>query len=78
MPDRHMDCPRCKSRMEEGYVVDHGHGNSLMEQKWIEGPPETSFWSGLQTKDRELFKVSTYRCEQCGYLESYATMPTKA
>ena len=68
-----IDCLRCKTPMEPGFVVDHGHGNSLQEQEWVEGEAVKSFWRGLNTKGREAHKVSTYRCPRCGYLESYAT-----
>ena len=65
-------CSKCRSRMEPGFVVDYTYGGK-MQSRWIEGEPESSFWSGLQTKGKLNFNVSTYRCEGCGYLESYAT-----
>ncbi len=77
MSARPTECPRCRRRMEEGYVLDLGEGNGPSEQQWVEGAPERSFWTGLKTKGREIFKVTTYRCEGCGYLESYAVTPAK-
>jgi hypothetical protein len=65
-------CLRCKGPMELGFVLDRGHHNSAAEQTWIEGEPEKSFWTGIKTKDREKHAIETYRCERCGYLESYA------
>ena len=38
----------------------------------MEGAPEKSFWSGLKTSGREQHAVVTFRCDGCGYLESYA------
>jgi len=70
------ECPRCRSNMSEGFVVDRGDHNQLAQQKWIEGEPQKSFWLGLKTKGREAFQVTTYRCDRCGYLESYAERPT--
>lgn len=67
-----LECLRCKSPMEEGFIVDHGHGNAMQEQQWVEGEVVKSFWRGLQTKGRDVHKVTTYRCTRCGYLESYA------
>lgn len=67
-----IDCLRCKTTMEMGFVVDHGHGNALQEQEWIEGDVVKSFWVGIQTKGRQKRNVRTYRCPRCGYLESYA------
>jgi hypothetical protein len=63
--------------MSEGFVLDRGHGNATAVQKWVEGEPERSFWTGLKTRGREMLVVSTWRCDRCGYLESYATEATK-
>lgn len=69
-----IECLRCRGRMEPGAVLDRGDYNALTEQEWMEGAIEKSFWSGIQTKNRERFTVNTYRCERCGYLESYANV----
>ena len=63
--------------MSEGFVIDRGDANAQNVQKWVEGEPVKSFWLGLKTKGREKFEVHTYRCERCGYLESYAKTPVK-
>ena len=63
--------------MEAGITLDAGHGGELRVQQWVGGPPERSFWFGLKTKGKESFSVRTFRCTRCGYLESYATTPTK-
>jgi predicted nucleic-acid-binding Zn-ribbon protein len=72
------ECPRCRAgKMSEGFMLDRGESNSRNVQKWIEGEPERSFWLGLQTKGREAFEITTWRCDRCGYLESYALTPVK-
>jgi len=71
------ECPRCRSNMSEGFVLDRGDHNSSNLQKWVEGEPVRSFWTGLQTKGRDKFEVTTWRCDRCGYLESYAQTPSK-
>jgi hypothetical protein len=58
--------------MEPGFAMDRSHGGSPTTQSWIEGEVEKSFWFGLKTGNREKFGVRTFRCEKCGYLESYA------
>jgi hypothetical protein len=58
--------------MERGLVLDKGHGDTLREQEWLEGEPVRSIWAGLKTKGRDRHPVRTYRCERCGFLESYA------
>ena len=72
-----MDCPRCRGSMSEGFVLDLGDHNSRNQQKWVEGEPVRSFWLGIQTKERDKYTVTTYRCDRCGYLESYARTPAK-
>ena len=67
-----LTCPRCRGSMERGFVADKAHYSVPETQKWVEGPPERSFWTGLKMKDRDVLPVATYRCERCGYLESYA------
>lgn len=63
--------------MSEGFLVDRGHANAKTLQEWVEGEPERSFWLGLRTRGREKYEVSTWRCDRCGFLESYAVSPTK-
>ena len=68
-------CPRCHGPMEPGFVIDRGHHQIAGTQQWVEGTPEKSFWTGLKTKGRESYEVRSYRCERCGFLETYATNP---
>ena len=63
--------------MSEGFLVDRGHANAKGLQEWVEGEPERSFWLGLRTRGREKYEVSTYRCDRCGFLESFALDPGK-
>lgn len=70
MPPR--DCLRCKGRLEAGFVVDQTHYGTADTEKWVAGKVERSFWSGVRTKGRDTYKVTTWRCTKCGLLESYA------
>ena len=72
MIDIVIKCIRCNGAMEEGFVLDRGHYNARMVDTWVEGKPETSFWTGLKIDDRQTFEVRTFRCTECGYLENYA------
>ena len=68
-----LKCSRCGGRLEEGFMPDLGHLNvPNPPAEWVEGQPEKSFWDGIKTKGREVYKVVTFRCEGCGYLESFA------
>jgi hypothetical protein len=45
----------------------------MTTQSWVEGEVVKSFLFGLKNGGREKRGVRTFRCEKCGYLESYAT-----
>jgi hypothetical protein len=59
--------------MEQGFVADKAHYSVPETQNWVEGVPERTFWSGIKLKGKEVLAVMTFRCENCGYLESYAS-----
>lgn len=61
--------------MDEGFILDNTYG-SRIQSEWIEGPPERSKWTGIKIKGRAHLPVTTFRCEGCGYLESYTPQPT--
>jgi len=66
-----VKCMRCQSEMEAGFVADITQAGYL-QQKWYRGRPEPSFWTGLKVDKEHAAAVTTLRCPQCGYLESYA------
>ena len=66
-----VECLRCHTRMEVGYVADVTQ-RLYQRQKWSPGVPQPSFWGGLKVDRKSLVPVTTLRCPNCGYLESYA------
>lgn len=53
--------------MEEGVVADRSTNfNVAQTQEW----GSTIVWGGFGLKEKK--NVKTYRCNTCGYLESYA------
>ena len=52
-------------------MLDRTQGMNL-QSAWVEGPPTSSFWTGLRMRGRERLPVTTMRCIKCGFLESYA------
>lgn len=62
--------------MERGLILDRGESNMPKTQQWIEGAPTLRWWGGVNTSGKESFGVLTYRCERCGWLESYANEDT--
>lgn len=71
MPSQTRACPKCQSRMIEGFTLDHTYGGYAVSS-WIEGPAKKSFWMGVALEGRKPLELSTWRCSSCGYLESYA------
>jgi hypothetical protein len=60
--------------MELGFIVSRPPiGFGYMMPKWVAGEPDEK-WSGI--KMEAPLKITTYRCSNCGYLESYARAPT--
>jgi hypothetical protein len=58
--------------MESGWVPDNTH-TGLQRENWCPGEPQPSFWTGLAVEKRDkVIPVTTFRCPNCGYLESYA------
>jgi len=64
-------CAKCGRAMERGLILDRTR-NRVLASTWMEGEPESFLWFGLKTSGRERHEVITFRCEGCGYLESYA------
>ncbi len=56
----------------QGFILDRTQYAKL-QQVWVEGQPEESFWTGLKTGNRESFYVQAFRCTACNYLEFHAT-----
>ena len=71
MTDRAPACGKCSTAMELGFVLDYTHG-AMTQSSWVEGEPERSFWTGVKIKGHQKLPVNTYRCPNCGFLESYA------
>ena len=65
------ECPKCRGTMVEGFAVDQQFG-TIGQSSWAPGPPQQSFWRGLDVADDQLVPITVYRCRACGFLESYA------
>ena len=64
-------CPKCQGQMVQGFIIDQTAGGNLVSQ-WVAGAPRKSFWSGTKIDRSAIVPVAVFRCESCGYLESYA------
>lgn len=64
-------CVKCTSKMITGFIPEISSGAAV--SFWVEGEPEYSFWAGgIVIPPDKMIDIVTYRCERCGYLESYA------
>jgi hypothetical protein len=76
MPMNYDDlrCPKCNGSMTRGFTVDTGGGGGGWGMdhaaKWAPGHPIKSFIMILAPFRST--PVATFRCEACGFLESYA------
>jgi hypothetical protein len=64
-------CSKCGGAMEVGMIADQSYGAAL-QSRWFEGNAKETLWSGLKTDGEAVYPVTTYRCKDCSYLESYA------
>lgn len=70
MGESAMSCPKCQGEMIQGYVLDFTPvGNRV--SKWNDGPPKKAGWAGIMDSTSQI-PICTFRCQSCGYLESYA------
>jgi len=61
-----MKCPKCNGVMEEGVQVDYAQ-NGPNWSKWA-----TDIKGQIFKKTEGEKYIKTYRCKDCGFLESYA------
>jgi len=66
-PESALTCPKCKGTMETGIILDYRE-NAFTQNQWTLGNPERHLFKKMPTTKN----VFTYRCTNCGYLESYA------
>lgn len=69
-------CPYCEVDMDRGFVLDFAHA-AVVNSTWQAGEPTPQTILGLKTGSvkyvtEKMIPVATYRCPNCGYLESYA------
>ena len=63
-------CSKCNGEMQEGLVVDLNYAG-VLQSMWVEDQADTNAAPGTTGSKRKI-KTITYRCLNCGYLDSYA------
>ena len=64
-------CSKCPGPMVEGIIPDSSYA-ALLRSAWVEGKPEKNLLGSLKVKGKRTFPVVAFRCDRCGFLESYA------
>ena len=62
-------CPKCQGVMTEGVIPQKDQGVPRVST-WRAGAP-IKRWYGYQLGGKPI-PVQTFRCDRCGFLESYA------
>lgn len=64
-------CRRCEGTMEEGLLIEWSLG-AQRQLGWGKGPPQTGILrASIASTGLDPFPVTTWRCTDCGLLESY-------
>lgn len=66
-----LECPKCQGLMDIGFILDRNY-LEMLQTRWVRGKQESDFLTGVSIRDKTLVSIQTYRCLNCGYLESYA------
>jgi hypothetical protein len=69
---RNNRCPHCQGRLEEGFLLGGSDGEVNTAARWVEGPPVKNFLRMLKLKGRRKIDLKSFRCRDCGFLETYA------
>lgn len=66
-------CLRCEGPLEKGFLLDRGDSDLTHQSGWASGEPNTAFFrmSAVKAGNKRM-PVTTWRCTQCGHLESFA------
>jgi hypothetical protein len=64
-------CPKCLAEMESGFLLGRGR-NLYRPGEWFEGQAEINMLGGLKLRGKRRFRVDSWRCTRCGFLEQYA------
>lgn len=74
-----MKCPKCDGEMVSGYVYGRSNVVAIVNY-WVERESMKKSWIGSMftespdesSKAADAIPVATFRCQSCGFLESYA------
>lgn len=65
-------CPKCSSKMVEGFVADYAEKN-VRYARWYQGNPDSALFWEIDPRSNPKWKLKGRRCENCGFVEFFAT-----
>ena len=65
-----LTCSKCNSDMQQGVVVDLSYAG-ILRSMWVEDQAD-NLSPGTADNHKRKLKTITYRCSNCGFLDSYA------
>ncbi len=66
-----LNCSKCNSEMQPGLVVDLSYAG-ILRSMWVEDQADKNAAVGTVDNHKRKLKTVTYRCSNCGFLDSYA------
>jgi Domain of unknown function (DUF6487) len=67
-----LKCAKCGSEMQRGFVWYPFNITAEQTMMMLLTGPKPPSWTPAEQKSKIRYEVRTFRCIQCGYLESYA------
>ncbi|MBV9209001.1 MAG: hypothetical protein JOZ52_00145 [Acidobacteria bacterium] len=67
--------------MQRGFLYHpnvRGVGGDMRRLMWIEGDSPGESIMDVRDRNAIQYRVTTYRCQRCGYLEIYAVEPQES
>jgi len=71
-----IKCCKCGGSMIEGFAMTLPTGR-LAVNYWVEGIIERTKWKGIIVKNKRRHPISTFCCDKCARLESFADVSIK-
>ena len=66
-----LNCSKCNSDMQQGLVVDLSYAG-ILRSMWVEDQAVAGGAPVAVDNHKRKVKTITYRCSNCGFLDSYA------
>ena len=57
---------------QAGFIADWSEGD-VRVSRWLEGEVTPGWFQEVNPRKNKQFKITTYRCQKCGLLESHAS-----